>query len=219
MLNFSNETDLGYIFHSHETPDHPGYPRLDVIIPAVPTYRHFDPQKAQFRVVSRPGEIERLKIHHPWTLNNKYQVCAGRIFITDRGAKQVEAFSFGGDLQIRSEKDRTICTLESPAPLFPLFTTHDLSMWIVAEFEILLAEQEAHWDPQHPHEFETHMAAVDPFLLYASCLQALQEKVNDLHTGSEELDRQGMHFVQTEIKQLQEEGKWPLLLPSMDELF
>ena len=219
MLDLSHEPDLGYIFYPYKTPDHPGHPRLDVIIPAAPTYQHFDPQKAEFHVVSPPGDIELLSMHHPWTMGKRYRVCAGRIFLTDRKTKRVEAFTFGGDLQILSDEDHTVCALVSPAPIFPLFTTHDLPMWIVAEVEILLAQQKAHWDPQHPHSFETHLAAVDPFILYASCLQALQNKAGHIHSGVQELDRQGLHFVQTEIKRLQDKGEWPLLLPTLDELF
>ena len=215
MLDLTHEPDLGYIFYPHETPNHPGHPRLDVIIPAVPTYRHFDPQKAQFQIVSAANDVEHLTIHHPWTAGKRYRVCAGRIFITDRKAKRVEALSFGGNLQILSDAEHTACGLESAAPIFPLFTTHDLPMWIVAEVEILLAQQKAHWNPLHPHDFETHLVAVEPFLLYASCLQALQNK----HAGTEESDHQGQHFVQTEIKQLQDKGKWPVLLRTLDQLF
>lgn len=51
MLALSHEPDLGYVLFPHETQGHPGHPRLDVIIPATPTYHHFDPLKAQFQVV------------------------------------------------------------------------------------------------------------------------------------------------------------------------
>ena len=209
MLDLSHEPSLGYLFYPHNVPDHPGHPRLDVIIPAVPTYRHFDPQKAQFPIVSATRDIEHISIHHPWTLRKKYQVCAGRILMTDRTTKRVEAFSCGGELQILSDEEHTICALVSDAPIFPLFTTHDLPVWIVAEIEILLAHQKAHWDPQHPHDFDTFLATVDPFLLYVSCLQAIRNKAAHLHTGAEALDQQGIQFVQTEIERLQEKGDWP----------
>ena len=50
MLDLSHEPDLGYIFYPYETPDHPGHPRLDIIIHEKPTNRHFDPQKVQYKV-------------------------------------------------------------------------------------------------------------------------------------------------------------------------
>ncbi len=219
MLDILPEPDLGFIFYPHEAPEHPGHPRLDVIIPAKPTYRHFDPQKAQYQVASSTNDIEHITIHHPWTLGKTYRVCAGRVFLTDRKAKHVEAFSFGGDLQIMSETDQTVCALVSDAPIFPLFTTHDLPMWIVAEVEALLARQEAHWDPQHPHSFEMHLATVDPFLLYVACLQGLQDRVAHLPNGANELDHEGQHFVYAEIKRLQDNGAWPLLPPTLPQLF
>lgn len=217
MVDFADEPDLGYYFHPSEVADHPGHPRLDIIIPAKPTHRHFDPQKARFSVAAR-NDIQQLIVHHPWTMRKQYRVSPGLIIITDRKEKRVEAYSFGGDLEIVSNTDRTVCALVSPAPIFPLFTTHDLPMWLMCEFEILLAEQEADWDPRHPHEFEAHAATVDPFLLYVSCLQALQDKADGLHGEMTGLDQQGFHFVQTEIERLQREGKWPLRLPALDQL-
>lgn len=219
MLDLKHEPDLGYIFYPHKTPDHPGHPRLDVIIPAAPTYRHFDPQKVQFQVTSVTDGIEHLKIHHPWTMGKSYRVCAGRVFLTDRKGKRVEAFSFGGELQIASETDKTVCALVSEAPIFALFTTHDLPMWFVAEVEALLARQKAHWEPQHPHSYETHLAAVEPFPLYVACLHALQARVAHLPDGADELDHFGQRFVRAEIKRLQDEGAWPLLPPTLAQLF
>ena len=219
MLDLTHEPDLGFIFSPHDMAHHPGHPRLDIIIPAEPTFRHFDPQKVEFQIVSAAGDIGHLCIHHPWSMGRRYQVCAGLIFVRDRIAKVVEAFSFGGDLQIFSDEEHTVCALVSPAPIFPLFTTLDLPMWLVAEFEILLAEQKAHCDPRHPHDFDAQLAGAKPFLLYASCLQALQRKMQQVHSGAEELDRQGRRFVLEEIARFQAEGAWPLKLPTLDELF
>ena len=219
MLDLSHEPDLGYIFYPYQTLDHPGHPRLDVIISAEPTYHHYDPQKIHLPIVSSTGDIGHISVYHPWTLQKKYRVCAGRINLIDRKGKQVEAFSFGGDLQILPDKDHTVCALVSDAPIFPLFTTLDLPMWIVGECEILLARQKADWDPQHPHDFEAHLAAVEPFVLYAACLQALQDKIDHIHTGAEELDRHGAHFVQAEIKRLREIKEWPPLQPAIGRLF
>jgi hypothetical protein len=217
VIDLADEPDLGYYFHPSDTADHPGHPRLDIIIKATPTERHFDPQKVRLFVSARHG-IKQLVVHHPWTLKTEHRVSPGLIVITDRKGKRVEAYSFGGDLVIVSDKDQTVCALTSPAPIFPLFTTHDLPMWLVCEFEILLAEQEADWDPRHPHDFEDHAAAVDPFLLYASCLQALRDKGANLQAEISGLDHQGYQFVKTEIERLQREGKWPLLLPTLDQL-
>jgi hypothetical protein len=217
MIDLSHEPDLGYVFYPHEKPDHAGFPRLDVIISATPTYRHFDPQHVKFQIVSPRGDVEHITVHHPWTVGS-YRVCTGRIYAVDRDAKLFEAFSFGGRLEILSDADQTVCALLSTAPLFPVTSAQDLSTWVVIEVEILLAQQRAHWNPQHPHAFETHLGAVDSLTLYNSCLQALRVKGNHLGSGATELDRHGYHFVETEIEWLQKNGKWPQLVPTLGTL-
>lgn len=215
MIDISHEPDLGYIFYPSEIPHYPGYSRLDVILTELPTERHFDPTKVQFPIVSPQNRTERLIVHHPWSSGGKYRVCAGRIFIADRIDKKVEAFSFGGELQVFSDQQRTICALVSPAPILNLFATHNLPMWLASEAEILLAEQKVHW-LRHRHDvFEAHLGNVDPLFLYISCLQALHEKKWHVH---EDVYGAGPHFVQDEIKRLQATEHWPLLTPSLTQL-
>lgn len=215
MLNLVDKPDLGYIFYPSKIRHHPGHPQLDIIMTEPPTERHFDPEKAKFQTVSTGNGIETLTIHHPWAAGKSYRVCAGRIFITDRIGKTVEAFSFGGDLEIMSDKDQTLCSLISPAPIFDLCTTHNLPMWLTSEVEILLAKQKAHWHPNHPDAFEIGLAKANPLLLYASCLHTLQQKrwpVNEQECV------EGCHFIQEEIARLQAKKLWPRLLPSLDLL-
>jgi hypothetical protein len=215
MLDISHEPDLGYIFFPSELPHHPGHPRLDIILTEVPTERHFDPLKVQFQIVSPPNQANHLTIHHPWTAGEKYRVGAGRIFILDRIGKKVEAFSFGGALQIFSNQQRTICAHTSPAPILDLHATHTLPMWLASEVEILLAEQKAHWSPNQHDPFEVQLGKIDPLLLYTSCLQTLHQKSWPLH---EDEYGTGLHFVRNEIKRLQAAGQWPLLVLSMAQL-
>lgn len=216
MLDLTHEPDLGYIFYPSEIPHYPGHPRLDVILTTSPTERHFDPVKIQFSAISSSNRLEHLTIHHPWPLRRDYRICAGRIFITDRINKKVEAFTFGGELQILSDKDHTVCALISPAPILDLCTTHNLPMWLTAEVEILLAQQKAHWQPHHPDSFDAHLAQLDPLLLYYSCLQALHDKKWPAAVGEY---GEGHHFIKAEIKRLQANAAWPLQLPSFTELF
>ena len=218
MLDLTEEPDLGYVFYPYEIENHPGHPRLDVIITQEPTGRHFDPEKVHFEVLSVTGDLDQVNFHHPWAQSKQYRVCPGMIMMTDRRGKRIEAFSFGGDLQILSAQDHTVLALSSSAPIFPLFTAHDLPMWIVAEVEILLAEQEAHWSPQQPRDFKAHLGTVDPLRIYACCLQAMQNKGDQIHCGDEDLDRQGVHFVNSEIERIREEDDWPASVPALDQL-
>ena len=216
MLDLSNEPDLGYIFYPSDIPHYPGHPRLDVVITEQPTKRHFDPQQARFQVVNPVGRIEQMTVHHPWPFGKKYRVCAGRIYIRDRVPKTVEAFSFGGELQILSTNEQTVCALTSPVPILDLVGTHNLSMWFTAEVEILLAQQNATQNLQQPEEFGTCLANVEPLVLYASCLQTLHDKKWPVHEN-EYLE--GQHFVQSEIKRLKETSMWLMPVPSLDQLF
>ena len=220
MFDLVQEPDLGYVFYAYEALEHPGHPRMDVIIRKTPTFRHFDPKRACFLVVSHhAGRLEQVHVEHPWTQGNRYRVCAGRIYLSDRTGKRVEAFSLGGELRIGSDREHTVCILQSSAPIFALCTTHDLPMWITAEVEIILARQKAHCDPRHPHEFEEHLASVDPVLLYASCLQAIQDRPDHGYRNEDDLEHQGEHFVRSEIQRLQENNAWPSLLPTPGDLF
>ena len=114
----------------------------------------------------------------------------------------LKRFLWVGNWKSRLKLIETVCALTSNAPIFPVTPEHDLPMWIVTELEILLAQQRAHWDPQHPHAFETHLSTVDPFTLYASCLQALQAKSAQPGMGITS-DHYGYHFVDKEITWLQ----------------
>lgn len=207
-LDFSQEPDLGYYFYPPEIDEHPGHPRMDVILTATPTNRHFDPLRVSYLVALRGG-TERLVVCHPWGRGRRFRVCAGRIIVSDRLGKTVEAFSLGGDLQIACFDDLTVCGLVSPAPIFPLYSTLDLPMWLTCEMEILLAQQKARWDPAHPFAFEEHLAEVDPIALYACLLTEQHKKAGELHSGSDELDFEGQHFVRDEIGRLKEDGRWP----------
>lgn len=218
-LRAKQEPDLGYYFHPNDDADHPGHPRLDVILRATPTERHFDPVRASFVVASTSGGTDKLVVHHPWGLGQRYRVCAGRINLMDRRGKPVEAFSLGGDLQIECDQRRTVCMLRSPAPIFHLYSALDMPVCFVSEMEILLAQQKAHWNPAHPHAFEEHLARVEPLQLYACLLQCMDDKGDDLHSGSGTLDFDMRHFVADEMARLKAQGNWPQVICSPEQLF
>lgn len=213
------EPDLGYYFYPPPAPGHPGHPRMDVTLARTPSYEHFDPVRATYFIAARKAGVETLTVCHPWSQGKRFRVCAGRVSLVDRRGKTVEAFSMGGDLDITARRDWTLCALSSAAPIFPLSSPFDLAMWLTAEFEILLAQQKAHWDPAHPHSFEEHLAAANPLQLYCCSLQALENKSRAIHCGSEALDRAGRHFLREEISRLKREELWPEHVCPVEWLF
>ncbi len=211
--------DLGYHFYPPQEMHHPGHPRLDVFLSARPSGQHFDPLRAEYPAPAAHGGIEALTVQHPWSRAKQYRVCAGRILLTDRLGKRVEAFSYGGDLQIETRALQTHCALRSAAPIFALYGPLGLPMWLAAETEILLACLEARVDRQGARDFDERLARMAPQTLYVCSLQALLEKWCHSRSGSRALDRQGEHFIHEEIARLQESGSWPRAGCSMAELF
>lgn len=217
-IDFAHEPDIGYLFYPPSQPHHPGHPRLDIIIPAKPTERHFDPQTAVFQTLLPPETIEETHIHHPWPRQKPMQVIPGRIFIKDRKQKMVEAYSFGGSLTIATEKVQTVCVLQSSAPIFSLFLTQDLVSWLVDEVEVLFAQQRVKWEQVHLHSFEVRLAEFEPLLLYAACLATIKRKFGANTKNYDKTTRQSLKFINDEINQLQNDPHFPSQAPTLDAL-
>lgn len=217
MITSTNEPDLGYDFHPGTANRFPGHPQLTIYLRDEPTQRHFDPELVHFEVAGG-GRPEELTVTHPWTGPRRHHVCAGRIYIDDRKHKRVEAFSFGGTLEITTSQEMTVCQLKSTAPILDLIDMDSLSTAIATEAEVLLAERRADWDPQHPHTFEQHLATAVPLELYACYLTALHEKFAPHLEHHDKLYHQLVHFAASEIKYLQESGQWPAVVPPLAEI-
>lgn len=209
--------EYGYYFHSREHSDSPGHPRLDVFLRSVPTGKHFDPEKLSLTIASEHRGTESLKIRHPWSWLKQYRACAGRVILQDRKGKKVEAFTFGGDLRIESEETLTTCYLTSPAPILELMGTSSIPELMAEEMEIVFAERRARWEPDHT-KFYDRLAEVDPLTLYFAFLEALKGKFEPFTVLGDELVQQFAHFIQHEIKALQDLHEWPIYLPTIDEL-
>jgi len=214
--DLSPNLDLGYIF---SPPCHQGRPchrRLDIVIQAMPTQNHCDPEIVFFMVPSARHKIEVIKVRHPWLWEQNLRVVASRVIMTDRTGKAVEAFTFGGDLQIVSEDEFTRCTLRSPAPILPCFSDSPFNTLLVEEVETLLAERREAWEEEHPTTFfDERLAASDPFILYLACLKAIHNKYIQLPANY--LD-EFTHFLQVEMQALHDERLWPSYLPPIEKL-
>jgi len=216
----SQGEDWGYEFYPRAYPHAPGHPRLDITIPKTPTGRHFDPVTVQLLVRARShiksGGVETIRIHHPWPHESHFQACAGRIIIEDRYDKKVEAFTFGGNLNILIEERDTQCVFESPAPILELISTSSIATVLAEETEILLAERRAEWLPDI-EAYEQRLTNVSPLDLYTTCLETLRQKHEHTQHLIEET-HQLIHFIHDEIHTLKEQNLWPDKVPTLAEV-
>jgi hypothetical protein len=223
MTDKENGQDkFGYYFFPKRYPHAPGYPRLDVNLIDAPTRQHFDPEHLDIPVAKNMSagqtpRVQVLKIVHPWTLKGEYKVCAGPVVLTDRVGKEVEVFSFGGDLHIQLEENHTSCSHESPAPILEIKGGEDISRILAEEMEVILAERRAAWIPNE-EDFDRRLAKADPLELYIACLDFLREKYEK--NSHKELPHtyHFLNFIHEEIDALRKLGSWPFLVPRIDKL-
>jgi len=213
-ITTKNEPDLGYIFFPATHDDALGYPRFDVVMQAQATERHFDPLSVTFLAKSRAG-VEHLSIHHPSDNSQPHKILAGRIIVRDRQKKEVEAFTFGADLQIVSSKEQTICVFTSPVPILHLISLQSIAIDFADEVEGFLARYKARLG----REYEPRVADIDPMLLYIACLDAIQEKLTHLPHVQAGERHHFQQWIPKEIERLNRAGKRPFLIKTLDDLF
>ena len=222
---FPAEQSLGYYFHPRRYPHAPGHPRLDVVLRAVPSGEHFDPDCLRLVIVSGESAPRFLSVHHPWRGAERLRVCPGFVNLRDRKDKTVEAFTFGGDLRITSREDRTTCVLTSPAPIIefapdPRLPDPTIPPMLVEEVEVLIGQRRAAWERHHPSaNFDRRLVAADPLLLYCACLEALLERIASFPLKAGNGPHQDFaHYLRAEIRTLRQRGDWPPEVPPLSEL-
>ena len=129
-------------------------------------------------VTNQDRGIEHLLVHHNWLGKKTYRVCVGFVRMTDRRGKSVEAYTFGGDLQIDAKQGKTIASLSSRAPILEVSQahTHYIADLLATEVEVLLARRRAAWIQRDLIKYERRLAAVKPLVLYRSCIEVLKER-------------------------------------------
>ncbi len=213
----------GYYFHPRKDPRSPGYPQLDITIRDRPTGGYFDTEKVQVSVVGTAGAIEVQTICHPWPWQGKHRIVAGRVIMTGRDEEIVEAFTFGGDLSVESQADRTLCTIQSAAPILdPMSDTsiqfvETIPSRLCAEVEALLAQCQAKW-AHNPQGFHRRQGAIDPMQLYAACIQALAERFEQFPSIRASWSGVFIRFLHTETVHLAEEGMELSDISALEEL-
>ena len=197
MLNehvVPEKDELGYCFSTSEDPATPDECQLKIVLRPVPTEQHFDPEIVTCSIISAAGNVEGLRVRHPWLLGKTYRVCAGHILLQDRKEQQVTAFTFGGELRIESMEACTICRLLSPVSILDYSEPDSMTHLLGEEVEILLAERRAAW-LHHPAALDRRLAEADPRLLYSACLAALRQKFARFPAHPSEPFSQLVHFV------------------------
>jgi len=219
------ELELGYRFHVTDQATTIGYPSLGVVLHKEPTDHFFDPEHVSLLVTpasinNRP--VEHLVVESDWHGGAHYEVCAGRIVLTDREDKTVEAFTFGGDLDIHPSDDYTTATISSSAPILDLSFDNrppSLSLLLAAEVEVEMAARRAYWSSHKPGEFERRLArlADNPVQLYQACLLKLSDKFSgDSHVEGDTM-WQFSHLLHNEARRIRQDSGNDAV-PKLEEL-
>lgn len=180
MLSHTPATELGYQLYPPHHPGGPGYARVDVILRQQPSQHHFDPDCIHLLAISPDGNVETLKLTHPWLGVDDWQLCAGQVDLLDRKGKHVDLFTFGGDMHIEKvDETRTLITLSSEAP-FLMAQSHTSAInLLIQEVEIQMAQLRAEYC--HSDEsFDNCLARLDPFDLYRMCLATILQRIEQL---------------------------------------
>ena len=209
---------LGYVFHQLKLNSSTLSAQLDISIFAKPTEQHFDPETVGFCIADPRGGIEHLTITHPWRLQKQLQVCAGRIIMRDRKDKVVQAFSFGGKLEISNFETFTFCQITSTAPIIELIDTQDTETIVVTEFEAWLAKHRARW-AGNDLGFGSQLASIEPFTLFVAGVAKIDDRLSRSRFSMryDQYRRVGQETRRI-IRLLQENGVWPPAPPVLTDL-
>lgn len=211
---------LSYSLEEEEENLKSGFHRLDIILRESSEDHFYGVQEIELRILTPErkqvavGE-ERTTFTHQWNQDKAYKVGPGRVNLVREGGKKLEFFTFGGDISIQGDEEKTHCTLESPAPIFQINEEETLNTVLIEEVEILFAQEHAKWGDDD-HAYWKHISQTPPLTLYASCLLTLQEKLE--HNGykrishAQELSR----FLNREIENLDMEDI-PRLSPLLEK--
>jgi hypothetical protein len=195
--------DLGFVFHPPIDPRSPGYAALEVRLALEPTMQHFDPESVTLPTATRDGSLGHAVVTHPWRGPDRLDVCAGHITLRDRRRRTVEAFTFGGAVDLTEEAAATRCVVRSDAPILELVPARlpgaDLATWLACEVEALIASRRAHW-ARDEAEFARRLASVDAADLYQAFLSEIDQRLRrrPAETLTDE-DRAGRRLVRAAL--------------------
>jgi hypothetical protein len=172
----SLEQTVGYGFFERSRPTSPGYAKLRVSLCDKPGYGYYSPKFLRVSSINEANSMEHLTISHPWKDKESYQVMMDRVVLRDHEGRTIQAFTFGGELQIVERQDETLCTLSSPAPILELVEELSISTLFTTETEAALITHRLASEPKST-TLEQWMAATAPLTIYAACLQMVKRRL------------------------------------------
>ncbi len=210
--------ELGYTLYPPSRHSDPGCPRVDIRICDTPSEQHFDPYRLTISVYAGLRGIDNLLIRHPWHGETHFHVVPGPMHLESHTGKSLEAFTFGGELEIQESPDCTLLVLKSSAPILFNYVTHSLGKLLAEEVEILLAERHAARGADDDL-FDHHLESVDPRRLYLSCLHTLRLRFKKMPILDSDLSPRFLHMIKDESCAMEKElGYSSGDGPDLDEL-
>lgn len=190
---------FGYYFHAPQDGNEWGSNTLEVNLRSKPSGKHFDPEILRLPIARDDNQIAIVRIHHDWPGANRLQVLFGEVVLRDRRDKVIEAFTFGGTLEIETTNDCTLCTLSSPVPIIDRRDQDPMIQMLAEEAMALIARLKADWKSD-TEEFEKRLIQLDVEALFVGVLKELfrefQSSTRDDRTKSQEF----LNFLHHAIK-------------------
>jgi hypothetical protein len=206
---------IGYLFH-HPNIGHANDKfRLDIYLSSETTELHFDVLRATFFILSPTDTVTTMKVLHPWKYEKSARVCPGPVVMEDRKGKKEEAFTFGGNLNIKLDETTTTCSLVSNAPIMHITGGMEMDELFVEEVEILLAQKRAQYSEHQ--EFRDRFCHIDPLKLYIACLAGLKDKVENFKHGDDHY-HELLRYLETQERRLEAAGLLKEVPLTFDEI-
>lgn len=207
-----NRQDLGYLFHPRaQSSPLEVCTRLEITLLPAPSQEHFDPEMVRLHIRAEQGWIDTLEISHPYSGAEQLTLAPGRVILTDRKHKVVEAYTLSGELFIESTAAATHCTLTSPL-ILPLLNQDSLQTLLAAEIEGIFAmRRAAHLE--NLEQFEQMFLHLTPDELYCACLNNLNAHWHGYPLQHDAAMQHLHQWVQEELTHLRRMSPADIFLP------
>jgi hypothetical protein len=211
----------GYSFQPSRYEPELGHAGFIVEIPASPE----DIDKAVNAAIFPIFDEERISdnlIQHVWGMKGirrEFRLAPGPFRLLSVDDDCMYGYSFGGELDINDEGDRTVCSIKSSAPVFSLVCDMKSPTGImIITLRTLLARVRANWGID-VEGYALRLSQIDPFDLFISSLVSLEDHFTRMIKAEPLMKYQiGRREVRGAKRIIRAAGKWPLEIPPLAEL-